>query len=810
MHLKPAISVIIIAVSQLFHLAAGQDTLLVNNEIARNRLNDSLQAANYELAGSAYAMSGDWEGMLLNYLRAMSLYKRINATDLEQKVSRILATRYFNLGIYSKSASYYEQEFSLYPDTETDSLATTAEKAALSYYYQPDDTLAVTWYNTAIHYYEKVPDETGVIRCLQKQALVYIRLGEFLLAENIYNQLIGHYSKARDLDKLASAYNNLGFLKFKEENYGSALENFLSAAENAGKKGSNDYFLTDVYSNIGVSHQNLGQQEEMLESFTTALSFAENSGRKDEEARISHLLSLVYFNKEDNYHAELYCQDCIEAAKSSSAYPVLQECYLAYSQIEEKGNDFISALDYYEKYLNIRDSLNLEKRLSEQNEIDRQAYYDDLEQRLRLDVADEEITGLEMKSLIAESARRENEMKLLLKQQELDRSEKSRLEQNLALERDRFIIAEREQQLLTLQQQQLIDSLEQERLSLKASDLEMSNKLLEQERIQQVMEIEKEKQVKRLAVGLGILMVLVAISILGGLISTRKKNQKLAESKRQIEAINADLEVKNAEVMQQKEIIEQKNQSITDSIQYASRIQAAVLPPADFLTELGFDNFILYKPKDIVSGDFYWGMTKKDKIIVAAADCTGHGVPGAFMSMLGHAFLDEIVNTSEIKDAAGILNLLRDEVINTLKQKGMVGEARDGMDISLCIINREEGMLDFAGANNPLYMVRDGNFIKCQADKMPIGIHVTDLSPFTNNRLEFKPGDYIYLFSDGYADQFGGPKGKKFMYKPFQRLLLKIHKEPLKKQQEILDKTFMDWMGKNDQVDDVLVIGMRL
>jgi serine phosphatase RsbU (regulator of sigma subunit) len=312
-------------------------------------------------------------------------------------------------------------------------------------------------------------------------------------------------------------------------------------------------------------------------------------------------------------------------------------------------------------------------------------------------------------------------------------------------------------------------------------------------------------------------MVMVAGIILFSLISSRKKNLKLAESKRKIEKINSDLEIKNTEVLrqnekilQQKDIIEQKNQSITDSIQYASRIQTAVLPPIDFLSEWGIENFILYKPKDIVSGDFYWGLKKDDKIIVAAGDCTGHGVPGAFMSMLGHAFLDEIVNTTKIENAAMILNLLRDEIINTLKQKGMVGEARDGMDISLFILDPGTGRLDFAGANNPLYLIREGKLIKFLGDRMPIGIHFTTFTPFTNQTLETVNGDHLYLFSDGYADQFGGPKGKKYMYKPFQDLLLRNYNKPLDLQKEILDKTFEKWKCGREQVDDVLVIGMHL
>jgi serine phosphatase RsbU (regulator of sigma subunit) len=180
------------------------------------------------------------------------------------------------------------------------------------------------------------------------------------------------------------------------------------------------------------------------------------------------------------------------------------------------------------------------------------------------------------------------------------------------------------------------------------------------------------------------------------------------------------------------------------------------------------------------------------------------------MSMLGHAFLDEIVNTREIENAAAILNILRDEIINTLRQKGTTGEARDGMDISLVILDLKAGKLDYAGANNPLYLVRDGKLIKYLADRMPIGIHFISFTPFTNHFIDIRKGDYLYLFSDGYADQFGGPKGKKFMYKPFQDLLLKNHTKPLDLQKEILDTTFEKWKGNREQVDDVMVIGIRI
>jgi serine phosphatase RsbU (regulator of sigma subunit) len=253
-----------------------------------------------------------------------------------------------------------------------------------------------------------------------------------------------------------------------------------------------------------------------------------------------------------------------------------------------------------------------------------------------------------------------------------------------------------------------------------------------------------------------------------------------------------------------------RNKEITDSIRYASLIQTAVLPPIDFITEWGIDNFILYKPKEVVSGDFYWGKKRNGKIIIAAGDCTGHGVPGAFMSMLGHAFLDEIINTVEPDNAAAILDRLRDEVITTLKQKGNRGEAKDGMDMALCIIDKKAGQLMYSGANNPLYLIRDDNLIKIEADKMPIGIYSTFLVPFTNQTIEIKKGDHLYLFSDGFADQFGGPYGKKFMYKPFQDLINQNHTKPMDQQKEILDNTFEEWRGEREQIDDVMVIGLRI
>ena len=756
-----------------------------------------VQAAGFEFLGAYYDQQSDWDEALRNYLRASEAYTKSSDNQNEARILRLIAGKYYKAGVYNKSAAYSEQEFILYGEQESRMLASAAESAGKSYFFLPDDSLSLKWFSAASYYYLIDSDSSGYLRCTDKMGMLCTRSGKFDQAIEEYNILSSVYTGRKDLKNLANTSNQIGFLMFRKGDVNSALDNFRKAIEYSEKGGSDDFFLTDAWSNVAICYQNLGNQTEMLTSFHNALEHAKASGRTEEVARIDRIMASIYFKKGDNYHAEVYCLECIVSAKKSGNLDVLQLCYKDYSSVLESGNDFVKALGYYEKHLNLRDSIDFANRLAEKDRTDRIAAIQASEQRIKNELSSEEIQGLQFKNLKIEARRKENELLLLQKQQELNRSENDRLNQSLVLAGERYELTKRVQENKSLKLQQANDSLSLIQKDESAKALITENQLLAKDKLQKETEIKRQKLAKRFALGIGSLLLLVAASILFGLISTRKKNQKLAESKRQIEIINSDLEIKNAEVLKQKDIIEQKNQSITDSIQYASRIQTAVLPPVSFLSDWGIDNFILYKPKDIVSGDFYWGVEKDEKIILAAGDCTGHGVPGAFMSMLGHAFLDEIISTREPENAADILNLLRDEIINALKQKGTTGEAHDGMDISLVILDLKAGKLDYAGANNPLYLIRDGKMNQYKADRMPIGIHVTSITPFTNQSVEIKKDDHLYLFSDGYADQFGGPNGKKYMYKPFQELLLKHHDKTMELQKEILDNTFGKW--KNDR-----------
>jgi len=294
------------------------------------------------------------------------------------------------------------------------------------------------------------------------------------------------------------------------------------------------------------------------------------------------------------------------------------------------------------------------------------------------------------------------------------------------------------------------------------------------------------------------IIFLIIVTILGALAyrSYRLKNKA-----------NATILAQKEEIEEQHQVLEEQHQEITDSINYAKRIQDAILPPLKLVKGYMPDSFILYKPKDIVAGDFYWMEGINNLIIFAAADCTGHGVPGAMVSVVCHNAMNRAVKEFMLIKPNEILDKTREIVLETFEKSDE--DVNDGMDIALCSINTESKKLNFAGANNGLYLIRNNEVTQIKPDKQPIG-NYKDAKPFTNHEMDLQKGDVIYAFSDGYPDQFGGPKGKKFMYKPFRNLLLDIHQKPMDDQHNILMNAFEEWRGELEQIDDVCVIGVRI
>jgi serine phosphatase RsbU (regulator of sigma subunit) len=284
----------------------------------------------------------------------------------------------------------------------------------------------------------------------------------------------------------------------------------------------------------------------------------------------------------------------------------------------------------------------------------------------------------------------------------------------------------------------------------------------------------------------------------------RQQNKELIAS---LKEANENLERK---VIERTKQIELQKEEITDSIKYASRIQSALLPPEEEIEKLLPYCFILNRPRDIVSGDYYWIAQKDNKVVVAVADCTGHGVPGAFMSILGIANLNEIVNKTEKIAAGDILNQLREQLIRSLRQTGkMEDKTRDSIEMALCIIDPVKNTLQYSGAFRPLYTVRNNELIEIKGDFMPIGIYEGEKKSFCTKEMEVQENDIIYMFSDGYVDQIGGPEKKTFRSKQFRQLLLGIHDKPLNDQKNILEAKLHEWKRDFEQIDDILVMGIK-
>ena len=745
----------------------------------------SILGTNNYYQGMIMEKLGDWQLALRYYLKALPLFSVTGNRAGQAEINSLIASRYFDYGLYQKSTAYSSAAFDLYPREDVENRIREASRAARSSYLVSNFAAAMRWHGIVHDLAIETGDTVSLKSSWYGRSGSSMATGDLSASEMYLLELLPILERMDDSKGLADIYNSIGLIEFESGDTDRAIDYFNQATAFYEKAGGGS---ESALSNIAICYQNRGNSKLSEEYFERALSAASSNRNIAEKARLEHILASLSFRRGDLYHADYYCRAAVNSAKQSGNYEVLQKSHHTWSEVLRAGNDFVAALDNYERFLTIRDSLAFEERLREREAEDLRASMESYEEQLRYDLADEELREMAIRNLRIENEKRANDMKLLERENEVALLEQERLQQSMLLDKERYNNMVQEQEIMVLEQQRLLqrrDSVLQEN---EARELLQQNRLLEYEARQQQQEIEREQQARRWAIFMAVSAVFSLLIILLSLISTRRKNAKLT---------------------QQKKIIEEKNLTITDSIEYASRIQNAVLPPPAFLTEWGFESFIMFRPKDIVSGDFYWGMKSGDYLCFAAADCTGHGVPGAFMSMLGTAFLNEIINSREFENAGDILNRLRGEVISSLRQRGVEGEAQDGMDIALCLYDRKKKLIHFAGANNPMYHVQNGSLERVGPDKMPIGIHVALDRPFANHVVKPGKGDMIYLFSDGYADQFGGDEGKKFKYKPFRDMLLEISSLPLSEQKSIVEERFDSWKGDTEQIDDVLLIGVR-
>ncbi len=651
---------------------------------------------------------------------------------------------------------------------------------------------------------------------------IYYRQSNYTKAYELYNKSLAVYEKLNDKQGIAIIVRNLGSIYHQQGNYNKALEYFFRSLnariEIDDKKG-----IANLYNAIGLvfleqvdedqtSLQGLKQSNEFtnkaLEYFDKALEMYKKLEDNVGIAQTYYRISTIYKRKQK--------QDDIEK---------LLTIYKNDTAAFKSSKIFLKkALEYSQKFKDLSEKIGDVRLLAEANSSMGDIYLDSEEYSKALQCFNK---SLELYQSINSQAGLANSYFSLGKYYS---SQKQALKsipfytKALQISKEIQVLAIGRNSALSLYQNykllgdyknalnfyethiELKDSLVNEEKKNEIAKLEMNmefqQQLKQKEMEQQKVNFENEEELKRqrLLSYFFIVAFLLMIGLAFVIYRSYKSKQKA----------NLILEEKNEEILQQK-------QHIMDSIVYAKRIQDAVLPPEEFISHNFHEHFVLFKPRDIVSGDFYWAAKNNNLSIIAAADSTGHGVPGAFMSMLGISLLNEIVNREEAQNlkANEVLNELRSYIKKSLRQTGKEDEAQDGMDIALCIFDYENYTLQYAGAYNPLLLIRNKEMIQYKGDRMPIGIYYREKGSFTNHKVNLQKGDQIYIFSDGFIDQFGGNEGEKFLTKRFKNLLLENSDKSMIDQKHLLLEAYENWTNPNEgkefeQLDDILIIGIKV
>ncbi len=594
---------------------------------------------------------------------------------------------------------------------------------------------------------EKLHFNRGLAAAYHDLGSIYLDMGDFQKANLYLFKELRLIESGKSNTSAGGCYVELGLLYSDQNNFQKALY-YDSLAVARFQLDKNLRAEAVTYINIGSLYTKTGQNHKALQATKKALALNQKLGRKEAIASAYSNIGQLY---ENNHQYELAYENIM------AGYRIYVEEKLTYSIPHSQAliAQYYEAIHQPQKAICYLDSAIPSLVESGQKEILMQIYRS-------LSNSYEEVKDFK-------NAHAYHKLYSDLKDSIFDENKSKEITQNEL----KYEFAKKEQA---------------EKMERDKSDAMAQQEIRHQNTIMMVM---------------GVLLVVMLVF---AFIVFRNYKQK--------QKINIKLEHVNA-------LIQEKNKSITDSINYAKRIQKAILPSDATIRQLLPDSFVFLKPKDIVSGDFYWLEKVNGKILFSAVDCTGHGVPGALVSVVGHNTLNRCVKEFRLEKPSDILDKLNELVQETFSgststTSGEEDEVRDGMDLSLCSLDLDTKVLEYAGANNPLWIIRntpDNNtqpeIEEIKADKQPIGKYA-ERKPFTNHRVQLNKGDLVYIFSDGYADQFGGEKGKKFKYKMLQQLLLSIRNQPVRNQEKILLDKFIAWQDQLEQVDDVLIIGVRV
>ena len=671
----------------------------------------------------------------------------------------------------------------------TDELAAaTDDTSKIRIYNALSQELSGSDFNSALSYAQKALDlsnqinsDTGRLNAYYNIALLNDAQGNYIYALEYYFRALKIAGDHEKMEKEAIILNKIGNIYMQQGDYVQALNNHLKSLQIKEElKDTNG--ISASYNNIGTVFHRQGNYLKAKEYYLKSFQIEKANNRKPGIASSYNNLGVIYEEQRKFDSALIYYQKSIEINEELGNKKQLASTYNNIAFIYDMQGDTEKALEHYFKGLENNKQTGSKARVAN-SYISIGKYYNSMwEYKKAIEYLRKALNiGREIRSL--------DLIRLSAKELSLAYSNLERYQE--AYE-NHVLYKKAEDQISNEENVKRFTQLEMQ------YEFDKKQKAIEFEQKQREMEYKarmKRQRIISASLIAGITMMVLLIFVTYRSYRRKKRDNDL-------------LSQKNTKIELQRDEIEEQKKEITDSIYYASRIQKALLPPVDFIEEMLDDYFILNKPRDIVSGDYYWMNQCDNKVFITAADCTGHGVPGAFMSMLGVAFLNEIVNKEAIQHANEILDELRDYIIKYLHQTGKEGESQDGMDMAMLMIDKDNGHIEFAGAYNPLYLIRDNELKEIKANRMPIGIYKKQ-DPFSNHVMDVQKGDIFYIFSDGYVDQFGGDKGKKFKSTRFKQLLLDIHKKDMAEQKIVLDHTMEKWKQNYSQIDDILVIGVK-
>lgn len=651
---------------------------------------------------------------------------------------------------------------------------------------------------------------------------------------------------------LAEAYKYIGLGYYMQANYADAFKNWELSLQIFEVLGD-DKHIANILGNQGSIYYSYGDNVQATEYFLRALKIAE---KLNDSIRISTLLlniGNVYSEQPATHDSALsYYSQALEMGEAIEYLDLIGVGSINIGEVLFKQGAYDSALFYIEKSLamvksniDIAASLNFLGRIyAQKGEYEIAINY----QQDALKMAEEEQAERETVRILlglASTYLKQGNSQLAIERFERARTiaeviglinELSEAYKGLSDSYANLKDYRNAYQYLSLQNDidNAIYSIESDQktsrlmFSYQMDKKQAEIEILEQESIIEQLNSKKQKGISIAAGSIGLLLLMLAGGFYSRILFIRKTNEKINEQKDEIESQRDDIQAARDQLQIQHDMVFSQKEMITDSITYAQRIQSALLPSKSLMDEIIPEHFVFFKPKDIVSGDFYWVKEVQDHLVIVEADCTGHGVPGAFMSMLGITLLNDLIGDRCFDAPAAILDQLRFKIKEMLVQEGNVEDQKDGMDMAIAVLNKNTRQVHFSGANNPLYIIRNkeldpGQQLKpflsmengkyqlfeLKGDKQPIGVHWEE-TKFTNHSISLQENDTIYIFSDGIVDQFGGENRKKFKSVNFKKLLLSIQDESMEGQGKIIDNTFETWKGSHEQIDDISVLGVKI